>query len=59
MKLDPPTMVGVHLQVRLGLFKNLKRKYGVDPPTMMAGDQIHLLTSGKVIFFRQNPKIRR
>ena len=34
----PPIMVGgVHLQVRLWLLKNSKRKYGVDPPTMMGG----------------------
>ena len=44
----PPTMVGgVHLQVRLRLLKNLKRKYGVYPPHHGGGVQLHLLTSGK------------
>lgn len=31
---------GIHLQIRLGLLQNLKRKYG-------GGNQLHVLTSGK------------
>ena len=46
----------VHLQVRLGLLKNLKRKYGVYPPPPThhgggGGGQLHLLTSGNTAFF--------
>ena len=43
--------LGVHLQVRLWLLTNFKRKYGVDPPTMMdGGTLLSLFTKDRTIF---------